>query len=144
MMVTDGEGDFSVFSWLSARTGLPWSTDLRVMGWATPDETGALALRAAVGYNTWVGDSCFGHFALEPDFRSLRFTREAFSYAFLTSGVSTVYGLTPITIPKAVETAKRLGFQEVLRTGQFVLTRIDRDNCRWIKDGWKKQRAAAS
>ena len=129
-IVTDKEGEKPlVWQWLNQRTNLPWSTDLRTIGLLRDDFTFA----AAVGYNSWVGDSCFIHMAFDtPRSMTRELIREAFSWPF--EKVSVIYGLTPITKEHVLAFNRRMGFRELHRTDHFVLQEMRVEDCRWIKE----------
>lgn len=111
------------------------------MGLARNDFT----LIAAVGYNMWVGDSCFMHVAFDsPKSLTRDLLCEAFKYPF--QYVNTVYGMTPITFQPALRFNKKLGFKEIFRTEQFVLQIMRKEECRWLRgfNRGKKQQLSSS
>lgn len=140
MIVTDYPGvDQILFKFLAEQTGLPWSTDLRVIGVMQ-----GLAVRCAVGYNCWLGDGVFMHVAFRtPNSLTRELLREAFVYPFITCDKRVVYGMTPITNEAAIKFNKKLGFVEVNRTSDFVLFEMKREDCRWV-NGKEKQSASGT
>lgn len=139
MIYTDRPGDHAyLYEFLAERTGLPWSTDLRVLGTMQ-----GLAPGAVVGYNCWVGDSCFMHVAFR-DKHSLTkdLLREAFAYPFITCKLRVIYGLTPITNEEAIAFNKKVGFRELYRTSNFVLFEMTREDCRWLNG--RQERSSSS
>jgi hypothetical protein len=131
-LVTDKPGERPVvWEWLSRRTNLPWSSDLRVIGVARED--GSLA--AAVGFNAWTPKACWMHVAFDtPHSLSRKLLQAAFSYPFLEHGAEAVYGLTPRNLEAAVRLNKHLGMSPVYETVDCVLFELRREDCRYLKE----------
>lgn len=131
-LVTDKPGERPVvWEWLSSRTNLPWSSDLRVIGVARED--GSLA--AAVGFNAWTPKACWMHVAFDtPHSLSRKLLQAAFSYPFLEHGADAVYGLTPRNLEAAVRLNKHLGMSPVYETVDCVLFELRREDCRYLKE----------
>lgn len=131
LLVTDKPGDVpKVWSWLSARTNLPWSADLRVIGLMRDGE-----IVGAVGFNGWTPKACFMHVAFK-DKKSLsrKLLQAGFAYPFLEVGCDAVYGLTPLHLKDAINFNKRLGMRPLVNTVDGIFFELRRDECRWLKE----------
>lgn len=128
---TDKPGDHAfLYEFLAAKTGLPWSTDLRVIGTMR-----GVAPTAVVGYNAWVGKGVFMHVAFEnPHALSRDLLREAFIYPFITCRMQVVYAMTLITNEEAIRLIAKLGFREKYRDENFVMFKMTFDE--WV-DAWE-------
>jgi hypothetical protein len=119
-----------LFQWMHDRINIPWSEDLRIIGLQNKD----LSITGAVAYTDWLEDSVFMHVCVDETAGVRSLLREAFMYPFVTCGKKRVYGMTPITAERALAVSKKLGFEEVTRTPDFVLQMMTREGCRWIND----------
>lgn len=131
VIYTDKPGDHAyLYEFLAAKTGLPWSTDLRVIGTMQ-----GLAPNAVVGYNAWVGNGVFMHVAFEsPHALSRDLLREAFIYPFITCQRKVVYAMTLITNEEAIRIMTKLGFREWQRDDNVVMFKMTFDE--WV-DAWE-------
>lgn len=131
-LVTDQPGARPVvWEWLSSRTNLPWSSDLRTIGLQRED--GSIA--AAVGFNAWTPKACWMHVAFDtPHSLSRKLLQAGFAYPFLEHGAEAVYGLTPRNLEGAVRLNEHLGMKPVYETVDSVLFELRREDCRYLKE----------
>lgn len=127
MIVVD-DNRFLLHKWMHERINIPWSSDLRIIGLQRDD----LSIAAAVAYTTWQEDSVFMHVCIDECVGAKKLLREAFMYPFVTCEKKRVYGMTPITAQRALALSKKLGFEVLHRTQDFVLQVMTRESCRWI------------
>jgi len=130
-LVTDKQGDVPVvWSWMTKRNNLPWSTSLRTVGLMRDD--GSIA--GAIGFDGWAGSSCWMHIAIDNEHCfSKSLLRAAFEYPFVTCGLSAVYGLTSKDLIKAVNFNQKIGFRKLAETVDCVIFEMKADECRWIR-----------
>ena len=95
-----------------------------------------------VGYTGFIGKTCQMHmvnFGTRATPRAL--LNAAFDYPFNQLGLHSVLGVVNSSNEKAMRYDRHLGFQEVLRFpeahdngGDLVLFKMDKAQCRWIKE----------
>lgn len=138
MIVTDyGRG--VLFDHIHKKTNLPYSDDLRLIGWQRRD----LSIAGVVAYNTWLEDSVFMHVVFDGHAITPEMLSEAFRYPFVVNKKARVYGVTPITSDRAFRFSQRLGFRLLHETPDFKLSVMTREECRWINDSTSPNRKSA-
>lgn len=130
-----------LYSWLSERIGLPWSTDFRALARV---EDGVIT--AVVGYEGFTGTACRMHMAGDKKGWITRdFIRRAFNYPFNTLGLTMVFGLVPSGNTEALDIDLRLGFRELIYIpgahpdGGLHLLQMLHSQCRWLEKEDGKQ-----
>jgi len=138
VIVADKEGT-RLFEWLQDKINIPWSSDIRCIGRLRED----LSIAGVVAYNCWLEESVFMHVALDPGAVSRQFLREAFRYPFVDCRKSRVYGLTPISLQRAIKFNRHLGFSPLYETKDFLLQVMNKEDCRWLNDAERSNGASA-
>ena len=130
-LVTDKPGEYPVvWEWMSRKTRLPWSSDVRTIGCMRDDGT----ISCAVAYNAWTMSSCWMHVAFDTEHAVTRkLWQAAFEYPFVQCGKQAVYGLTPKHIESALAMNERLGFRKIAETVDCLMFEMRADECRWLK-----------
>ena len=113
--------------------------DMQAMVWVNPKTHN---VEWAVGYTGFVGKTCQMHVVNIGTRRAPRkLLWAAFDYPFNQVGVETVLGIVNSNNEAAIRFDKHLGFKEVMRLeglheggGDIVVMRMDREDCRWIKE----------
>ncbi len=137
-LLTDRPGDYPyLWEWLSARTGLPWGTDMRTIGLAD-DEGSVVAVMAASTFLR--GHQCFIHIAADAPL-TRKFVRAVFKYLFVDSGIKSVLSLSHTKDKHVHSFAERLGFTRAAVLHDTVLYELHVDNCKWIHHGKQEQTA---
>lgn len=141
-LVTDQPDQFPlVWNWMSKRTNLPWSTDLRTIGVMRDD--GSIA--AGVGFNAWQTDSCFMHVAFDTAHSMTRgLLKAAFEYPFVKCGKGAVYALIGIENDDCLRLVKKLGYRQIKTTIDCVMFEMLSDECRWVKEKERGQSLSTS
>jgi hypothetical protein len=125
---------------------VPPSPDLRPIGWVSGGK-----LQMVVGFNTWLGSTCYGHVACLPDFRFCprAMIEAAFRYVFETAQRKIVLVTVNSKNRRAMKMDQQLGFREFFRLpamhddgGDLVLMHMKREDCRYIDPDFKWQRLA--
>lgn len=131
-LVTDQHDQFPlVWNWMSKRTNLPWSTDLRTIGVMRADGT----IAAAVGFNAWQTDSCFMHVAFDTAHSLTRsLLKAAFEFPFGTCGKRAVYALIGSENDACLRLVEKLGYRQIQTTVDCVMFEMLSDECRWVKE----------
>ncbi len=102
------------------------------------DESGKIA---AVIMDSWSKSSCQIHICIEK-MSVLRhgLLEEVARYVFDTAGRSIIIGVTPSNNEKALKFNEHIGLKEIFRIKDgydmgidYVITRMDRDSCRWYQ-----------
>ena len=144
-LVTDQQGQPPViWSWMTERNHLPWSTSLRTIGLMRDD--GSIA--GAIGYDGWTPSACWMHIALDNEHCfSKSLLRAAFDYPFVKCDLDAVYGLTSKNLHKAIKFNEHIGFRRIAETVDCVIFEMKAKDCRWIKQeechGQEESAAAA-
>ena len=100
----------SIWAWMNTRLRIAWSDDFRGIGIV---DKRCDCLKAAVGYNTFVGRACFMHGAIDDPSVVTRTFREAIlEYPFRDLRLECVFGLVDETSTRMRDMAERLGFKE--------------------------------
>lgn len=133
----------SIWAWMNSRMGVPWSSDFRAIGVVQGG-----CLRAAVGYNGFMGRMCFMHSAIDdPLVISRTFVRAIFEYPFDQCGVRYLMAAVDERNKKSLEVCYRCGFElhDIFKEGaepgaDLLLLRMTRDECRWLRspDGQRR------
>ncbi len=125
----------ALWVWMNQRLGTPWSDDFRAIGKVVGND-----LKAAVGYNSFVGKTCCIHVAIEdPAVIDRAFVRAAFEYPFTQCGVHVLLGLVDSENSKAIEFNRKLGFKEAHFIpeaglhGDLLIFQMRKSDCRWTK-----------
>lgn len=136
MIVTDKEGDHTLFLWLSKRTHVQWSSDLRTIGLLDKDKN----IAAVCGFNGHMGNCCQMHIAIEGKL-TRPYIRACFGYPFKTLGYACVIGLVAEGNKDALRFDQHIGFKEVHRIRQgasggedLIILEMRREDCRWLGD----------
>lgn len=124
---------------LRREAGVKLSPDFQAIIWANKDTR---MLEWVVGYDSFLGKTCQMHMVNFFTRRTPRALLEiAFDYPFNQLGLKAVLGVVNSTNEKAMKYDLHLGFKEVARLvglhddgGDIVLFRMNREDCRWIKE----------
>lgn len=130
--------------WLQLKAGVIACQDSQ--GIVALDDTGAIA--AICVADSFTTDACQVHFAIDrPLVIKYGFLHEIARHLFITCNRKRIFGLVPSDNAKALKLDTHIGFREVARVPDgyaegvdYVVLRMDRDNCRWIEH--YQQRAA--
>ncbi len=143
-----------LYTWLSSRTPIPWSSDFRAIGWV---QDGAIV--AVTGYNGFHGKTCQIHIAAEGKHWMRRaHLWSTFNYPFHQLGLTWLIGVVGSKNAPALKMDTNLGFEEFSRIPQgyaddedIVLLRMHRDSVRaqkWLslgeRYGWEGRRTATA
>lgn len=104
-----------------------------------------------VGYTGFIGKTCQMHMVnFKGGWTPRKLLWAAFDYPFNQLGLSSVLGVVNSNNEKAMRYDRHLGFQEVLRFpeahdngGDLVLFKMDKAQCRWIKEKKHEDRMVA-
>lgn len=136
----------TLWAWINHRLGIHWSADFRAIGLVEKD-----VLKAAVGYNGFVGKTCCMHVAVDdPRCLNRPFIRAAFDYAFNQAGVHTVLGLVDSKNDKAIKFNHQLGFEPKHTIegagleGDLIIYQMTRKDCKWLKEKEHGKEVSAS
>lgn len=124
---------------LRREAGVKLSPDFQAIIWANKDTH---MLEWVVGYDSFLGKTCQMHMV---NFFTRRAPREmlrvSFDYPFNQLNLMAVLGVVNSTNEKAMRFDLHLGFKEEARLvgmhddgGDIVLLRMNREDCRWIKE----------
>jgi hypothetical protein len=111
------------------------------------DERG---IQAVAVFDTWTVDSCSVHYCI-PNPMVLRrgFFREVGDYLFNRCNRTHIFGLVPSNNEKALKFDRHIGMHDVavipdaVRKGvDYVVMRMNKEDCRWIDQPVKEERAA--
>lgn len=99
-------------------------------------------LEAACCFDSWAFNSCQIHIYIKNPFVLKHgFAAEVFKYAFVTCGKGKVIGVTAADNLKALKFIKNIGLKEIFKIKDgykkgvdFVLTELNREDCRWLDD----------
>lgn len=119
--------------------GVQPCADMKAIFWVS-DVTGKIEW--LVGYTGFVGKVCQMHMvSFDTHWSPRPMLFACFDYPFNQLGLRSVLGIVNSTNEKALRYDKHLGFKEVLRLpgchddgGDIVVMKMDRDECRWIKE----------
>lgn len=137
-----------LWGWLNSRMKVPASEDFRAIGNVFND-----CLLAVVGYNAFVGRSCYMHIAIdEPKALTRTFVRAAFDYPFNQAKCSTVFAMIQADNAKSLRLAGGMGFAPMTTIPghgdepELCMLVMRRDDCKWIgepSDRRNQRRSAA-
>lgn len=133
---------------LLAHAGVQPCGDMQAMLWVNPEQQ---SVEWVVGYTGFVGKVCQMHVVNLGTRRSPRkMLWAAFDYPFNQVGLEAVLGIVNSKNDAAIRFDKHLGFKEVMRLGglhdgggDIVILRMNRDECRWIKEKEHEERMVA-
>jgi len=144
-----------LFSYLSSRANVCWSSDFRAIGWV---EDGAI--QAVAGYNGFHGQCAQIHIAGEPGRRWMKRAHlyTAFHYPFVQVGLEWLIGVVPENNEDAMKMDLNLGFEEFSRIPDgtapgedMVLLRLHKSSPRvakWLslgeRYGWESHASATA
>ena len=143
-----------LYTYLSSRVPVPWSSDFRAIGWV---EDGAL--KAVTGYNGFHGNTCQIHIAAEGKYWMRRaHLWTTFNYPFNQLGLTWLIGVVGSNNAAALKMDKNLGFEEFARIPEgysldedIILLRMHRESVRakkWLslgeRYGWESKAAASA
>jgi len=137
----------TVAEWVWFKTRVPFTASEDSQGIVAMLGDDIVAICVADGFNK---DSCNVHYAIDNPMVIRRgFLNEVFRHLFITCGKKRVFGLVPANNQKALKLDLHIGFSEVCRipdgfeTGiDYVVIRMDREDCRWICAADEDRRAA--
>jgi len=140
-LVTDKEGDYPfLWHWLAARTGLPWSSDMRTIG-LTKDDGTIISVCAFCSFLH--GKQCFIHFAADEPI-SRKYIKAIFHYMFVQAQMKSVLGLFDSNNTAIHKFVERIGFQFKVGLEGGLLYEMTPDICKWIDHGKKERSSAAA
>ncbi|CAB5223184.1 hypothetical protein UFOVP381_5 [uncultured Caudovirales phage] len=133
---------------LLAHAGVQPCGDMQALLWVNTDKQ---EVEWVVGYTGFVGKTCQMHVVNLGTRRTPRkLLWAAFDYPFNQVGVEAVLGIVNSNNDSAIRFDKHLGFKEVMRLdglhdggGDIVIFRMNRDECRWIKEIEHEERMVA-
>lgn len=141
ILLTDKADDFPyLWHWLSQRTGLPWSSDMRTIGLAKEDGT----LVAVCAFCSFLqGKQCFIHFAADGPI-TRKYLKAVFDYLFIEAKLVSVLGLFDKANKGIIQFTERVGFRFKVELEGGLLYEMTSDICKWIDHGKEKQPAASA
>lgn len=128
--------------------GVQPCADMRAMFWVDQE---AGRIDWIVGYTGFIGKVCQMHMVnFKAGFTPRGLIHAAFDYPFNQLGLHSVLGVVNSKNEQAMRYDTKLGFKEVLRMpgshddgGDLVLLKMDRAQCRWIKEKQDEERMVA-
>lgn len=144
-----------LFSYMSGKANICWSSDFQAIGWV---ENGAIV--ACAGYNGFHGQCAQIHIVGEPGSKWMRRAHlyTAFHYPFVQVGLEWLIGVVPEHNTDAMKLDLNLGFEEFSRIPDgaapgedLVMLRLHKSSPRvkkWIglgeRYGWESHTAASA
>jgi hypothetical protein len=133
---------------LLKKAGVQPCGDMQALVWVNEETQ---QVEWVVGYTGFVGKTCQMHVVNLGTRRTPRkLLWAAFDYPFNQVGVEAVLGIVNSNNESAIRFDKHLGFKEVMRLdglhdggGDIVIFRMNRDECRWIKEIEHEERMVA-
>ena len=133
---------------LLEKAGVQPCADMQALVWVNEESQ---QVEWVVGYTGFIGKVCQMHVVNLGTRRSPRkMLWAAFDYPFNQVGLEAVLGIVNSNNDSAIRFDKHLGFKEVMRLdglhvggGDIVIMRMDRDECRWIKEIDHEERMVA-
>jgi hypothetical protein len=127
------------------KTHVLWCEDSQ--GVVAYDDRGIQAMAVC---DTWTPDACNIHYCL-PNPLAIRsgFFNQVFNHVFNVCGRSHIFGLVPSNNAKAIKLAHHFGMEDVTtipdavgKSVDIIVMRMNKEDCRWIDQPVKEERAA--
>lgn len=133
---------------LLQEVGVQPCADMQALAWINKETN---QIEWVVGYTGFIGKTCQMHVV---NLGTRRVPRKllwaAFDYPFNQVGLKTIFGIVNSNNERAMQFDRHLGFKEAMRFdglheggGDMVILRMNKDDCRWIKEKANEKRMVA-
>ena len=123
-----------LYEWLNERIGIPWSTDLRLLGRVVDKN-----IVGVIGFCGFTGTACEVHFAGDrPGWLTRSMLRVAFGFAFRDLEQVMILARIPSDNVTSYRICRKLGFKLLVTIpgahpdGSLHILKMDREDCEWI------------